>query len=179
MLVPRQLFAFSVVYAGVFAIAWVTASQLRPVVLALGFALVVIFAFQANLWHQYMDLKNRADFDMSSAISQRVLASPDYRPDLPLVIVGTRSPDNYLPFWRFNTRGSLLPNGSLSSVYGAPWSANRMLMFFFRFARPSAADIEAATAAAMAVPEWPTQGSVAIRDGRILVVLKRPEQGSP
>jgi len=172
MLQERILFSFVGVYAGTFAVAWVSVQKYRGILSILGIFLVIIFAYQANVWHLYMDLRNRADLDLTRSIADEIKSSPDFKPGLPLVVVGVLQDRNYLPYRVFNLQRGKIGNTMLASMYTAPWSADRALMFFVDFRRPSPAETSAATTAAQNMPIWPATGSVGIQDNTIVIRLK-------
>lgn len=174
MLFDRILFSFVGVYAGTFLLAWaLTDPRLRSVVTVLGVLLVTIFVLQANIWHQFMDLRNRADMDMTQLLAARIRDLPDYRPGMAITLVGTLQDTSYLPYRLFDTSRGTVGNSMLASMYAYEWSSTRALMFFFPLSNfPSQEIAQSAILASADMPAWPAPESVAIRNKMVVVKLK-------
>jgi len=172
MLSDRIQYPMAFVAAGGFLIAWRYAGRLRGAVLVIGLVVVAIFALQTNIRHQFMYLRNQADIDMSSNIADRLKRLPEYKPGLPLVIVGLTRPD-YLPYKIFPYDRKVFGNTTLNSAFSMTWSANRILIFFMDFIPATPADQAVGEADSAGMPAWPTEGSTAIKNGRMIVVLSQ------
>ena len=174
-LYERVLIAYAAVYIGVFAMALAspTSPRLRSVV-TFAFGLAALgFVYQTNLWHDYLRLKNMADIDMARAISDRLKADAAYQPGLPMVIVGTVTPTDYLPFRAFHPKQGLIQDTDVNSAFALDWSKDRMLIFFVPFASPGPEHVAVATRNAQGHAAWPAADSVFVKDGVMTVVLKR------
>ena len=174
-LFERVLFGYAAVYLGIFAIAYVSAATERT-----RRAVVVVYAlagagfiYEVNVWHEYLQLKNMADFDMARAISDRLKASSDYRPGLPLVMVGSKTPTDYLPYRAFHPKQGIIQDTIVNSAYTLDWSKDRILMFFVPFAWPSPDQVTVARHNAAAHGSWPSSDSVFVKDGVMTVVLAK------
>jgi hypothetical protein len=174
MLFDRILFSFVGVYTGTFLTAWLlTNGHVRSLVSALGALLVAIFILQANNWHQFMDLRNRADMDMTQLIAARIRGLPEYQPGMAITVIGTTQDMSYMPYRLFDTSRGLVGNTMLVSTYAYDWSTTRALMFYFPLNnRPSPAVVQAATVASTDMPVWPAPGSVGVRGQMVIVKLK-------
>lgn len=179
MLVDRILFSFVGVYAGAFLTAWLlTHGVLRAIVGGLGAMIVMIFIVQANNWHQFMDLRDRADMDMTQAIATRIRDLPDYRTGMAITLVGTTQDANYLPYRYFDTSRNLVGNTMLASTYSYEDFKTRDLMFFFPLSNfPKMAVVQSATKASSDMPVWPAPGSIAIRENMVIVKLSGDSNG--
>lgn len=176
MLSDRILFSFVGIYTGTFLIAWLlTSGRVRSFVAMLGALLVAIFVLQANNWHQFMDLRNRADMETTEEIASRIKELPGYRAGMPITVLGTMQDKNYLPFRLFNPYGSrqIVGNTMMASMYSQEWASTRALMFFFPLDNfPSPEVVKSARTASGDMPVWPAPGSVAERNQMIIVKLK-------
>jgi len=174
MLSDRILFSFVVVYGCTFLAAWTLSGRwTRRLLCGLGGGLVIIFILQANMWHEYMALKTRADIDMAEDIADEIQRLPDYSPDLPVVVVGAGQPKQYLPYRAFDISRGLVTNGSLLSSFAVSWSADRLMMFFLPMRYPTKQQALDGAQIAKGLPLWPSEGSVKIQDGLIVVSLGR------
>lgn len=174
MLFDRILFSFVGVYAGTFLIAWLlTSGRMRALVSALGLFLVAIFVLQANNWHQFMEMRNRADMDMTQAIAVRIRDLPEYRPGMTITVIGTTQDSSYLPYRLFDTSRGFVGNTMLASMYAIDWASTRALMFYFPVNNfPSPEVVRSAKASSADMPVWPARGSVAVRSQMVIVKLK-------
>jgi hypothetical protein len=174
MLFDRILFSFVGVYTGTFLTAWLlTGGRMRSLVTALGAALVAIFILQANNWHQFMEMRNRADMDMTQAIAIRIRDLPEYRPGMTIAVVGTTQDSSYLTYRLFDTSRNLVGNTMLSSMYAIDWAKTRALMFYFPVDNfPSPEVFQAAEVSSADMPVWPARGSVAVRNHIAIVKLQ-------
>lgn len=171
-LFQRVLFAYAAVFVGIYSLALLANTGALRRVVTLVFGIVAAtFIWQANVWHQFMVLKNMADLDVARQISSSLKAHPEFRPWMPLHIVGTMRPTEYLAFRTFEFRPGFIGNTALMSSFEANWSRDRALMGFMTFlgTNPDQAEVGARIAADM--PSWPAPGSVQIRDGVMVVVL--------
>ena len=174
-LFTRVLFGYAAVYAGIFAIAVAVSRGERSrnaITLLFGCA-AVGFIYQANVWHEFLQLKNMADIDVARAISDRLKADPQFRPDLPLVMVGTMTPTDYLPYNAFSPKQGVIQSTFLDSIYARDWSKDRALMFFVRFPWPAPQHIAIAKENAKTHGAWPAPDSVFVKDGVMTVVLAK------
>ncbi|TPN26637.1 hypothetical protein FKO01_25525 [Mesorhizobium sp. B2-3-3] len=173
MLFDRILFSFVGVYAGTFLAAWTMADRrTRYAINSLGAFLIVIFTLQANIWHQYMDLRNRADMDMTQLIAARIRDLPDYRPGMPITIIGATQDSSYLPYRTFDTSRGIIRNTMFRSTYFYPWASARLLMFYFPLSdSPPPEMVQAATTGSGDMPIWPSPASVAVRSHMVIVRL--------
>jgi Glucosyl transferase GtrII len=174
MLMDRILIAFAAVYLCTFILTYQVAGRYRKAVSAIASVIVAIFVYQANIWHLYMDLRNRADIHTAELISDNILRLPEYKPNLPLIIIGKSNMDSYLPFRIFNTSRRYIQNASLTSMYAVPWSANRAISFYLPFAEPDADVVRNAEIEFKNLPVWPAPGSVVLDKGRIVIKLGGP-----
>lgn len=173
MLADRILISFVAVYVGVFLVAWSTNLYARKWVAVTGAFILCIFIYQSNLWHLYMDLKNRADMDIASQISEQIKSQSGYRPWMPLVLIGTNDAKDYQPYRTFPIARQTLTNSSLVSAFGQAWSASRVLIFFLPFTGPSPDQVARMTELTKGNPAWPDPRSVVIADDVVAVVLGR------
>lgn len=172
----RILVGYSAVYMGIFAIAVESSTPLLRKAAGWVFGLAaVIFIYQANIWHQYLYLRNLADIDIARSISGRLKANPAYRPWLPLAIIGTRQPTDYLVYREgvFDTKAGHIGLSITNSVYANDWSKDRVLFFFLDFINPSKEQMQSALDNSTNAPSWPAFGSTFIRDGVMVVVLAK------
>ena len=175
----RVLFGYSAVYVGIFAMAVESSSpSLRKAAGWIFGVAAVIFIYQANVWHQYLHLKNLADIDMARSISDRLKSDPAYRAGLPLAIIGTRQPTDYLVYREdvFDTKKGRIGLTISDSVYAHDWSKDRVLAFFLDFLPPSKEQMQSALDNSAGTPTWPAPGSTFIRDGVMVVVLGKEQQ---
>ena len=175
-LFERVLLGYAAVYAGIFAIALACplSHRVRSTVIFLFATAAAGFVYQANVWHEYLRLKNMADMDMARAISDRLKADPQYHSGGPLVVVGSVTPADYLPYRAFHPKEGVIQNTNINSAYALQWSSDRFLMFFVSFRWPTAEEIATAKRNAMGRGPWPASDSVFIRDGVMTIVLSRP-----
>jgi hypothetical protein len=174
-LFERVLISYAAVYIGIFAMALAASrnNRLRSAITFL-FALAALgFVYEVNLWHEYLQLKNMADTDMSRAISDRLKADVAYQPGLPLVMIGTVTPTDYLPYREFHPKQGLIQDTDINSVFSWDWSKDRILIFFVPFAAPTPEHVAIATRNAQGHAAWPAPDSVFVKDGVMTVVLKR------
>jgi hypothetical protein len=72
-LFERVLFSYAAVFLGIFVLALhANRGWLRGTVVGLFAFAGLTFVWQANIWHQYMALKNLADIDVASKIADRL-----------------------------------------------------------------------------------------------------------
>lgn len=84
------------------------------------FCIVAIFINQVNVWHEYMSIKNQSDYDATSKICAEIINNKNYKPGMPIVLVGTSSLPMYLPFrLDLNNRKSI-HTSALGSIYEYP-----------------------------------------------------------
>jgi hypothetical protein len=172
-LFERVLFSYAAVFLGIFVLALhANRGWLRGTVVGLFAFAALTFVWQANICHQYMALKNLADIDIASKIADRLKSDSAYRPWIPLVMVGTMKPTEYLAYRSFDLRQRTIGNTIFYSPYEADWSKSRMLMAFMTFAHANTAQQKHGEQIAATMPVWPVSGSAIVKDGLMVVRLK-------
>lgn len=172
MLQDRILFPFAGVYLCVLLICWIHAERFRKVILAMGGALVVIFIYQVNVWHEFMYLRNKADLDMASLMAQRIAATPGYRANMKIAVIGTNRMEQYLPFRIFPDRRKLIKNSYMSSMFAQQWSAPRAIMFYLPLSDVALSDLPELERLHVGMPAWPSPGAIRVRVDENLVILR-------
>jgi hypothetical protein len=114
-----------------------------------------------------------ADYDMARAISDRLKADASYTPGLPLVMIGTVTPTDYLPYRAFHPKQGIVQNTDIDSAYALDWSKDRMMMFFVPFVWPSPANVAVAERNSGLRHAWPAADSVFVKDGVMTVILRK------
>ncbi len=171
-LYSRMLVGYSLFGLGVFLLtAKFCDKGLHKIVIAMTSVVVMIYIIQANVWHQYLLMKNQADLDVTQQITHRLKGDAAYTPNLPLVIVGTMDADEYRYKKAFMPPTSLIKTSIYKSVYSNNWSKDRLIKFYMPFKRPNKKQIEKANKYSLAHNSWPHPESVVIRDGVMVVVL--------
>jgi hypothetical protein len=172
-LFERVLFSYAAVFLGILVLGLhANRGWLRGTVVGLFAFAALTFVWQANIWHQYMALKNLADIDVASKIADRLKSDSAYRPWIPLVMVGTMKPTEYLAYRSFDLRQRTIMNTIFYSAYEWDWSKSRMLMAFMTFAVANTAQQQHGEQIAATMPIWPVSGSAIVKDGLMVVRLK-------
>lgn len=172
MLADRIVFPFTAVYVGIFLLAWMAAPKARLYTGAVGCLLSAMFIWQANVWHQFLHLKNQADMDLSEDIADRIQSLDGYTNFMPVIVVGKGGINNYAATRLFNTERDLIENTALESVFDhEEWYTSRTLMFYIYLREPNGDEIVSARQTAKTMPSWPQNGSVIIKDGAVIVKL--------
>ena len=177
MLHDRILFPIVSFYCGLLALSWTIASRLARSAITAGMTIVVlVFCYQANFFHFYLQLRNQADMDMAAKISGEIVKRADYRPDKRLAIIGTTNSLQYLPYRVFNMRQQkIIGNSAILSSFATEWSANRLLLFYMETKLATPAEKLAARETAKTLPAWPQEGSIVIQGDVVILVLKTPK----
>ena len=172
-LFERVLFSYAAVFLGIFVLALhANRGWLRGTLVGLFAFAALTFVWQANIWHQYMALKNLADIDVASKIADRLKSDSAYRPWIPLVMVGTMKPTEYLAYRSFDLRQRTIMNTIFYSPYEWDWAKSRILMAFMTFAPANTAQQKHGEQMAATMPVWPVSGSAIVKDGLMVVRLK-------
>ena len=148
---------------------------LRKLASAVSVLLIAVFVLNTGIAHQYLWAQNEQDRATALQIASRIKEHPDYRADLPLVMVGELPQDVANPLARtfpFVRESGLWGYTAQPSVHALAWSKTRVLVAFLPFREPTTAEIETANQYAAGAPCWPAPGSATIVDGVIVVVFE-------
>lgn len=116
-------------------------------------------------------------------IVSRLKENADFRPSLPLVIVGYLPQEEAFPIsttFLFVRRDQLWEYTAQYSVFATAWSTERVIMAFLSYDDPTDADRAVAEQHARTAGCWPHPSSVNVVNGVVVVILKRsgPLEGS-
>jgi hypothetical protein len=129
--------------------------------------------------HQYLFVQNEIDRATTLSIADRLRSDPDYRPDLPLAIVGQLPQDVANPLARsfpFVREGQIWGYVTQYSAYATAWSRERLLGPFLSFTYPTEADIRIANEYALSASCWPAPSSARVVHDVMVVVLERTDK---
>lgn len=168
---PLAFFTGGVV---VLALAY-SSGWLRKLASLITVLLILVFVLNTGIAHQYLWVQNEQDRATALQIASRIKEHPDYRADLPLVMVGELPQDVANPLARtfpFVRETGLWEYTAQPSVYALAWSKSRVLIAFLPHREPTNDEIEIAIRYALGGPCWPAPGSATIVEGVIVVVFE-------
>jgi hypothetical protein len=172
----RVLFALGTIFLGICVLCYaLTPARFAPAWNVVFCALLFTFAVGLAQWQLYLTYKNKGDEFVAQDIAQRLLTADEFKPGLPLVIVGTLDVSEYLgyrvPFGFSKARiGAVIKD----SVYAHSWSSERFLLLYVPSQYPSEEERTAGKALAVGRKPWPSRESVAVENGVMIVVLSTP-----